>query len=86
MILTTVTACYIAHVVPFEDPLVHKLELFNEVTTNILFSMIYSFAITPKKDHEMTGIFFMVVIVFNCFTHLYFLMSEVCGGLRDKCK
>jgi hypothetical protein len=34
----------------------------------------------------MIGIFFMAVILFNCCTHLYFLMTEVCGGLRTKCK
>jgi hypothetical protein len=45
--LTTFTACYLAHVKPFKEQLVHRLEIFNEMTTNLMFSMIYSLAITP---------------------------------------
>jgi hypothetical protein len=86
MWLTTLTACYIVHVVPYEEPLVHKLELFNEVTTNLLFSMIYAFAITPEKDHDTIGLFFMIVILFNVCTHLYFLLKDVCKGLYAKCR
>lgn len=86
MAFTTLTACYIAHVVPYEEPLVHKLELFNEVTTNIMFSIIYAFAIVPEKDHEPIGNLFMVVIMFNVCTHLWFLLSDVFGKLYLKCK
>ena len=75
--LTTMTALYISHVIPFEDPLVHKLEIFNEVCTNIMFSIIYSFAIVPEKDHNTVGFVFMGIIIVNVCTHLYFLMTDI---------
>jgi len=48
------------------------------VTTNIMFSMIYSFAITRPKDHDTIGYFFMAAILVNVLTHLYFLAKDVC--------
>jgi hypothetical protein len=86
MWLTTLTACYIAHVIPFEEPLVHKLELFNEVCTNIMFSIIYAFAVTETKYHDTIGYFFMAVILSNVCTHLFFLGKDVCKGFYVKCK
>jgi hypothetical protein len=55
MWLTTLTGCYIAHVAPFQEPLVHKLEVFNEVSTNLMFSLVYALAITEEKHHETIG-------------------------------
>jgi hypothetical protein len=86
MYLTTLTACYIAHVAPFEERLVHKLELFNEVSTNTMFSLIYAFAIMPLKDHDTIGYFFMAVILINVCTHLFFLAKDVCKSFYAKCK
>lgn len=46
---TTFSGCYLLHFVPFEEPLQHRLEVFNEVTTILLYSTAYTQAELPRN-------------------------------------
>ena len=48
--LTQFAAIYLVHYKPFEDPLVQRLEVFNEITTILLLHVIYCFTpLLPEK-------------------------------------
>jgi hypothetical protein len=50
---TTFNGCYLAHFKPYEDELVHKLDLVNEVTALIMFGISYCFTgLVPNIDHH----------------------------------
>lgn len=72
------TACYLVHYKPFTDPLVQQLDVFNELTTDTLFSLVYCFTgLTKVKTHLTIAYFFMGVICINVTTHLYFLLKGI---------
>jgi hypothetical protein len=78
MVVTTLAACFHVHYKPYEDLLLDRLEIFNEVTINLLFSFTYCFTpLTRPETHDTIGIFFMSVIIGNLSVHLYFILSEI---------
>ena len=75
------------HFKPFESALVQRLEVFNELTTILLFGIIYCFtALTPHSTHPYVGLYFMFTIIFNISIHLFFLIMDVVVKLIAICK
>ena len=42
--------------------------------------------VPSKNNREVVGYFFIATIILNLATHLYFLLSDVIGGLAQKAK
>ena len=79
--------CYLIYFRPFEEPLLLKLDIFNEVTTIILVDILtcFSGANTMPLDFEM-DIFFLVGLFGNIAMHLYFLVKNSLVGIKRSCK
>jgi hypothetical protein len=81
MVVTTLAASYHVHYKPYEELLLDRLEIFNEVTIILLFSFVYCFtSLTRQETHDTIGIFFMTIIAGNISVHLYFIFSNI---IRD---
>lgn len=78
---------YLVYFKPFEEPLLLKLDIFNEFTTIILVDLLtcFSGANTKPLDFEM-DIFFLVGLFGNIAVHLYFLVKNSVVGLKQSCK
>jgi len=86
--LTIFAACYLVEFKPFSDPLVQKLEVFNEVVglsmTNLLFC--FTDLIHDEEMNYAVGYIFIGLLVFNICTHLYFMFRGICINMRTMWK
>ena len=88
MILISVgQVAYLTVCKPFEEPLLLKLEIFNEVTTVVLIDLLTCFtrANTMPLDLEM-DINFLVGLFGNIAVHLYFLIKNSVKNIRLYCR
>lgn len=78
---------YLIYYKPFTEPLLLKLDIFNEVTTIILVEILtcFSQANTKPLDFEM-DIFFLVGLFGNITVHLYFLVKNSLYSVKLSCK
>ena len=82
--LTQFAAIYLVHYKPFEDPTVQRLEVFNELTTMLLLSIVYCFTpLVPEKRHEMIGKLYMTVVGANICAHFFFLIKNFFKHMRQ---
>ena len=80
---------YLITYVPFEEPLMQKLDIFNEFTTLALMYTVLCFsrANILVGEYEMPyDIAFMCFLCGNMATHLFFLIRDTCIESREKCK
>ena len=80
---------YLVSYEPFKEPLMLKLEMFNEITTLVLLYnlMCFSAANIALTESESTlDISFMVLLCGNLCVHLFFLFRDTCVASKRKCK
>ena len=80
---------YLITFVPFKEPLMQKLEIFNELTNLALMYTILCFskANILINEFEMPyNIAFMCFLCGNLATHLFFILYDTCVETRKKCK
>ena len=91
--MTTLTASLLLHFRPFEDPLMNRLEVFNEMTN--LFSFAFAYVLTDlplngantlNDIHEVGGHFFLALIFGNISVHLFFLFKSLLLSCKLYCK
>ena len=80
-VITLLSACYLLQFQPFDDPLLNKLEVVNEVITLFLISVSYTFTdIFDSAEFKYSiGFVFIVGFVSCIATHLYFLFKDLGG-------
>ena len=87
LVLSTIQIWYLGDYRPFEELLVLRLEIFNEVTTIILvyILMFFSAANAASVDSEMSiDILFATFLVGNLCVHLFFLLWDICHNMKLK--
>ena len=80
---------YLANYAPFEEPLMQKLEILNELTTLALLYnlMCFSAGNNGSVDSESTfDISFLSFFCGNLCVHLYFLLRNTYMAIKLKCK
>ena len=89
LVLSTIQIWYLLEYKPFVEPLMQKLEIFNEVTTIFLVFvlMCFSAANTNSVATEFpVDIVFLTFLIGNLCVHLFFLLWDICTNARRKCK
>ena len=86
-VLSFLQISYLVRYRPFEEPLLQKLEIFNEVTTILLVDLltIFSDGNYMKKEFAM-DILFLVCLFSNIAVHMYFLIKDSLHSVRLRCK
>lgn len=72
---------------PFEEPLMQRLEVYNELTMIILIYCIISFSPLNQsvEESELTlSLTFLAFLCSNILVHLYFLLKDTFVQLKDK--
>ena len=80
---------YLASYSPFKEPLMQRLEMFNELTTLALLYnlMCFSAANNGSVDSESTfDLSFLCFFCGNLCVHLYFLLRNTYMATKLKCK
>ena len=78
---------YLSHFKPFREPLLLRLDIFNEITTVILVDVLTIFTDgNPHKPSELMDIIFLVVLFGNIAVHLFFLVKDTVHQTKLKCK
>ena len=80
---------YLATYEPFEEPLMQKLEIFNEFTMIGLIYCVMSFSpVNLEMENNEAWVVgaFLVCLCGNMLVHLYFLMKDSYLSTKDKCK
>jgi len=85
MIVTLFSGVYLVEIKPFTEPLLDRLEVFNELTSLLLFCVSYTFS-EMTDDHTKSGYLFIVVFVGNMIVHLYFMLSDIVKQLYRTCR
>lgn len=74
---------------PFQDLLVQKLELMNEITALFLVYSVMTFSawIDPEdfETRHYLGIVFCVIMGLNIATHLFFLLKSLYKDVKGTC-
>ena len=89
MFFSTIQIIYLVKVRPFQETLIHKLELFNEVCTLIIIytMMCFSEANIYREDKRIyVDIVFLASMGLNILVHLYFLMKGSVTNIKNKIK
>ena len=90
IIMTIISYAYLAHFKPFEDRIVQKLEVFNEVMFLIMINVLFCFTdiIRNNEDKEILGYAFIFLLTINIVAHLFFLVKatieDMKRGYREK--
>jgi len=85
--ITTASSIYLVHFRPIENPLLHKLEVFNEITQLCALSLTYCFSdLVPSNNKDIAGIMFDAVLVGNIVTHMGFIMKSTFSDLKENCR
>ena len=85
--LSFLQVAYLASYKPFEEPLILKLEIFNEVTTVLLVDLLTIFSEgNPFKPASMMDMFFLVCLGSNICVHLYFLIKTSVVSIQVSCR
>jgi len=81
--VSTFSASLLLHFKPYENPLLQRLEVFNEVTNLLLFVHAYMLTDLPILEgnnlaevHDNASWFFLMIIVMNLSLHLFFLLRS----------
>jgi len=70
-----------------EDPLLHKLEVLNEITQICALSLTYCFSdLVPSNSKDIAGYMFDVVLVGNIVTHMAFIIKTTINDLKENCR
>ena len=73
---------------PFEEPLMQKLELLNEVTSILLMYTISCFSsanVAGVANMLPIDITFLTLLGGNICVHLYFLLKDTYISVKEKC-
>lgn len=83
LFLTMAATCYILHFLPFEEPLMNKLEVMNESFTIFLIYTLFCFTdITGNvQDRYLIGFIFIGATVGCISVHLYFIFTDIAKQL-----
>jgi hypothetical protein len=79
VVLIMASACYIVHFKPFEEPLINRLEVMNEVTTLLLVNLIFMFTPiidSPKVQYNL-GFVFVCIMALCISVHLFFIFKDI---------
>jgi hypothetical protein len=90
----TFQACLLLHFKPYTEPLILRLEVFNEVTNLLLFLhayMLTDLTVISEVDnlrevHRYVSLYFGKIIVWNLLVHLFFLLRSVIKRAILYCK
>jgi hypothetical protein len=83
IVLIMISACYILHFKPFEEPLINRLEVMNETITLLLVNLIFMFTPiidSPKIQYNL-GIVFVCIMALCISAHLFFIFKDIVLGL-----
>jgi hypothetical protein len=81
--LVLIQVTYLVLYKPFEDPLLQKLEIFNELSTLVAIDLMFVFTDTySHQAHEHVGYAFVFVLCINILTHMFFLVRATCRNIR----
>ena len=82
------SACYITLFKPFEEQLINRLEIMNEVITLLLVHLIYLFTplIESQKLKYELGFAFIGILAGCIAVHLFFLLKDIIERLIRKIK
>jgi len=84
------SACSIAYLTtykPFEEPLLLKLEIFNDICMVILADIICFFSAANNSEIDTTmDITFIAFLFSNVLVHLYFLVKDTVLSLKERIK
>ncbi len=87
-VMQLASACYIILFQPFEEQLINRLEIMNEVTTLLLIHLIYLF--TPLVESQVLkynlGFAFICMLVGCIAVHLFFLFKNIFRQIIKKIK
>ena len=83
VLISTVQIWYLVNYKPFEEPLLNKLDIFNEVTTVLLVDLLpcFSRANMSPSNFEM-DILFLCGLFSNIAVHLFFLVKNSLVSLK----
>jgi uncharacterized membrane protein len=88
MIAASFTILYLITYEPFEEPLMQKLELLNEVTSILLMYTISCFSsanVAGVANMLPIDITFLTLLGGNICVHLYFLLKDTYISVKEKC-
>ena len=78
---------YLLHCQPFVEPLLLKLEIFNEVVTIILLDLLTLASAGNNSPIDLeTDIMFLLCLIGNVAVHIYFLVKDSVKVTRVKCR
>ena len=87
-VMQLASACYIILFKPFEEQLINRLEIMNEVITLLLIHLIYLF--TPLVESEVhkynLGFAFICMLAGCIAVHLFFLFKDIVRQIIEKIK
>ena len=88
MVLSSVIqVAYLTTFQPSEEPLLLKLDLFNEITTITLVDMLVIFSIANPSPFDLEAdIAFLSILFGNLAVHIFFLLKSTCLGMTTDCK
>ena len=86
--LTVGTMIYLVQCEPFEDKLLGKLELMNEIVAVFTIDVLFNLAPNYQTLYvmNMLGWAFVFCIFLNLFIHLFFIVRGGCADIRKTCK
>jgi hypothetical protein len=81
---TLISAVYILHFQPFEEPIFNNLEVMNECFTLLLLYFVYCFSdiISAYEDQYMIGYLFVFFMCLCICVHLFFLFKDMAGQMK----
>ena len=75
--LSMISLCYLLLYKPFEDSLMQKLEVFNNITEIIvLYSVLSITNANPNASHPLYDALFISPLIGNISVHLFFLIKS----------
>jgi glucan phosphoethanolaminetransferase (alkaline phosphatase superfamily) len=87
-VIQLVSGCYIILFKPFEETLINRLEVMNDIITLLLIDLIFLF--TPLLDSQVLkyklGFAFICMLAGCICVHLFFLFSDITKQLIEKIK
>lgn len=84
---STIQVFYLSTYKPFTEPLLLKLDIFNEFTTVILVDLLVILTdANPSKIDLQVDIFFLTCLFGNLAVHLFFLMKNSFLTVKTTCK
>lgn len=77
---------YLNYVWPFEDDLITKLEMFNEIVSIMLCYVMLTFTdwVPRAQTRYIIGWAFIVLLIAHLFVHMYFMVADTISNCKTK--